>query len=205
MYGGGREKKTKSSKPKKAAAAAAILAAAEDQLEPTHENDWPANKQKKGSKRDKYLKGAPGSDDDDDQGRGSALGSQRRGMGGVNLNSLAEIVFFQWEELLGSREVLKRRVDTIAAVHGWQGQISRRGFLGGIEPSALLDSIRAEMVALDPTSEALERADLLLGLQKTRAQLEALAEERDRLADDLAVTKEDCFETRGQLDLHKDE
>ena len=55
------------------------------------------------------------------------------------------------------------RLDTIAAVHGWEGQsMSRKSFLGGIEPASLLSSIRAEMVALDPAAEALEKADLLL-------------------------------------------
>ena len=67
-----------------------------------------------------------------------------------------------WEELLGSRESLKRRVDAIAAVHGWQGRASRKSFLGGIEPAALVASMKADIAALDPMAEALEVADLLV-------------------------------------------
>ena len=116
-----------------------------------------------------------------------------------------ENVFMQWEELLGSREELKRRLDTLAAVHGWQGHASRRSFLGGIEPSNLLDSMKAEIKALEPTSQALERADLLLSLEKAKIALGEVAAERDRLSADLAIVKEDCFEARDQLDLQKDE
>lgn len=77
-------------------------------------------------------------------------------------SSVGEDVFMHWEELLGSRESLKRRVDAIAAVHGWQGRASRKSFLGGIEPAALVASMKADIAALDPMAEALEVADLLV-------------------------------------------
>ena len=113
----------------------------------------------------------------------------------ATVNSL----FVSWEELLGSREQVKCRIDTIAAVHGWDGVHAQKGFLSGVEPSALMQSIQAEVSALEPAAEALERAGLLLELQAAREQLEAAVEERERLADDLHQSQEDCFQARDQL------
>ena len=81
-------------------------------------------------------------------------------------------VFVSWDELLLSREALKRRLNTIAAVHGWESSAARKGFLGGIEPARLLASIRAEVAALSPAAAALERADLLLELERVRDRVE---------------------------------
>ena len=116
-----------------------------------------------------------------------------------NMHKLSENLFVSWEELLGSREAMKRRVDTIAAVHGWEGASAQKSFLGGVEPSGLLQSIKAEIVALEPAADALETADLLLELQSIRAQLGAAGEERDRLAEDLHQSQEECFEARDLL------
>jgi hypothetical protein len=188
MYSG-RERKTKSTKAKGSRGAAAAAAAEQEGQE----------KKKKGSKRDKYLKTTVDPEDSDEAPQqGARLGpaSQRRGMGAVNLYSLAENVFMQWEELLGSREGLKRRIETISAVHGREG---RRILTGGIQPSSLLESIRTELTALGPASEALERADLLLELEEKRAKLEALALEKNALVDDICMLREDCFEAKDQL------
>eukprot|EP00966_Prymnesium_polylepis_P034797 808799-Prymnesium_polylepis.1 len=95
-------------------------------------------------------------------------------------------------------------MDTIAAVHGWEAR-SRRGFLGGIEPGSLLQSIRMEIMALNLASEDLEKADLLLELQQKREQMTALSEERDRLAEDMAQLREDNFEARDVLAGQTDE
>lgn len=163
MYGGGREKKTK---PAKAGRSRASAAEHEDDvvLKPVQAS----RKAKKGSKRDnKYDR-----DDENfqpDESTANRFLAPRRGMGARDVEMLAENVFMQWEELLGSREALKRRVDTIAAVHGWEGRSSRRSFLGGIEPASLLESIKSEIVALDPACEALERADILLEVRVRRA------------------------------------
>ena len=191
---GSREHKTKSLKPKRFRGAAA----ADDDNDggPAQHEDWHGQKLKKGSKRDKYLKGAAGDPDEP---------PRKGGMGAVNLYSLAEDVFMQWEELLGSREALRSRVHTIAAVHGWEGRSSRRNFLGGIEPESLLVLMRAELALLGPACESLDRADLLLELQKKGEAIQGMCEERDRLADDLAIQKEDCFEARDQLDMQTEE
>eukprot|EP01048_Picozoa_sp_COSAG05_P020901 COSAG05_NODE_3690_length_1905_cov_1.469546_2_plen_163_part_00 len=135
-----------------------------------------------------------------------------------------------WEELLDMREGLKRRMDRVATVHGWQGRTAQQAFLGGIEPgtlqrckaaytqwtesngkhcngadrvwsvpAALLQSIQAEIVALDPAAEALETADLLLELQAKRTQLGVLSEERDRMAEDVQQLQEEFFEAKDQV------
>lgn len=111
-----------------------------------------------------------------------------------NMHKLSESLFVSWEELLGQREALKRRIDTIAAVHGWQGASAQQCFLGGVEPSALLDSIQAEIVAMEPAAEALEAADVLLQLQACREQCMIVGEERDRLAEDLQQSQEESFQ-----------
>jgi hypothetical protein len=123
----------------------------------------------------------------------------RKKTGAVNLTSLSEKMFMNWEELLDAQEGLKRRMDAIAAVHGWQGQCEQKGFLGGIEPTAFLESIQADIAAVEPTANALEKADLFLLLQTKRAKLQALSNERDRLAEDMCQLQEDCFEARDQL------
>ena len=125
--------------------------------------------------------------------------SDRSVSAAFNIHKLSENLFVSWEDLLGSREGLKRRVDTIAAVHGWEGRCLEDGFLGGVEPSTLLASIKAEILLLDPAAEALETADLLLELQNARGQVGVLGEERDRLAEDVQQLQEDCFEARDQL------
>ena len=43
-------------------------------------------------------------------------------------------------------------------------------------------------------AEKLEKADLLLELQAKLAQLHAVSDERDRLAEDIWRLQEDCFE-----------
>ena len=69
----------------------------------------------------------------------SLAGQRRRGeMGAINLQHLSATMFMSWEELLDTRQALKQRMDTIAAVHGWEGKCGRRGFLGGVEPAAFL-------------------------------------------------------------------
>ena len=42
--------------------------------------------------------------------------------GAVTVSNLSESVFLSWEELLGGREDLKRRLDRITAVHGWEAR-----------------------------------------------------------------------------------
>jgi hypothetical protein len=116
-----------------------------------------------------------------------------------NVHKLSENLFVSWEELLGSRETMKRRVDTIAAVHGWEGASAHEAFLGGVEPTALLQSIKAEILALEPAAEALETTDLLLELHGVKEQLGLAGEERDRLSEDLHQSQEECFEARDQL------
>ena len=119
--------------------------------------------------------------------------------GALASGHMPESLFVSWEELLESREDLKRRMDTIAAVHGWEGASTRKGFLGGVEPSALLDSIQAETAALKPVSEALDSTGRLLELEALREQLRAADEERDRLEEDLQQSREEYFQARDQL------
>ena len=99
-------------------------------------------------------------------------------------------------QVLGAREALKRRLDTIAAVHGWESRSARKSFLGGIEPGTLVHSLAAEVQSLDASATELERADLLLQLQQVRRQLDALEQERERSAEDVAQLQEDNFEAR---------
>jgi len=190
----GREKKTKASKPNKGG-----------NLKNRDENEAAAEEESHARKRDKPKKGGKHKNRDkkEEFGGADSSGPSSQGRGGVgttnSLSSLSENIFMNWEELLCSREGLKRRVDTIAAVHGWEGQSLRKSFLGGIEPGPLLQSIRAEIATLNPASEALERADLLLELQAKRAQLEVQDEEKHRLLDDMRQLQEDCFEARDLL------
>ena len=122
-----------------------------------------------------------------------------------HLQHLPRELFVSWEELLGARQELKQRMDTIAAVHGWQGRCGERGFLGGMEPAALLRSIREDIAALEPSADALQEMDLVLQLRAKGAQLESLVDERDRLAEDMYQLREDCFEARDQLEEQTDE
>ena len=184
MYGGGRERKASkvTKRSQQAAAAAAAEAAADGAVG--------------GSKRDKWLK-VPGKQKQEGEDDNGPLG--RRGAGwqppqGEVTGSLGEHVFTRWEELLSSREELKRRLDAIAATHGWESRSARRSFLGGIEPGALVRSLRTEVAALDQASEELARAGLLLQLRDVRSQLEQAAEERERLTEDVAQLQEDKFE-----------
>ena len=159
MYGGGREKKTKreTKRSKQAAAAAAAEAEADDGAAPS------------GNKRDKWLK------KDSEVEHGSRRGAAWQPPQGEVDGSLGEQVFMRWDELLGAREGLKRRLDTIAAVHGWESRSARKCFLGGIEPGALVRSLRAEVCSLDAAAADLERADLLLQLQhRTSARCKLL-------------------------------
>ena len=174
MYGSGREKKTKVTKRSKQAAAAA---AAE------------ADGAVQSNKRDTWLK--KDSEDDNPSRRGAAW-QPPRGEDG----SLGEQVFIRWDEVLGSREAFKRRLDTIAVVHGWESRSARKSFLGGIEPGTLVHSLAAEVQSLDASATELERADLLLQLQQVRRQLDALEQERERSAEDVAQLQEDNFEAR---------
>ena len=83
----------------------------------------------------------------------------RKGRGAaVNLTSLSEEMFMNWEELLDAREGLKQKMDKIAAVHGWEGKVHKKAFLGGVEPASFLHSIRADMTALEPTVSVIEGA-----------------------------------------------
>ena len=143
---------------------------------------------------------------EDSDGEVEAGARQRRAGGSSAPSSLVESVFVNWEELLASRETLKRRLVTIAAVHGWESRSSRKSFfMGGIEPNALLSSIRKEVRTLDAAAELCGKVDLLLELQQRRAELEALSEERDRLAEDVLQLREDNFEARDQLAGQTDE
>jgi hypothetical protein len=137
-------------------------------------------------------------DENEEPGEASAAREEEMGV-------VSESLFVNWGELLRSREGLKRRIDGIAAVHGWQGRTTRKGFLGGLEPSTLLESIRSDIDALEPAAEALEKADLVLQLRAEREQLEALRQERDRLHEDCCALQEDCFEARDQLDGQTEE
>ena len=114
-------------------------------------------------------------------------------------------LFVRWEEMLGSREALKRRLDSIAAVHGWESRCARRSFLGGIEPGVLARSLRVEIDEFGQAAAELERADLLLQLRRVREQLTALEEERERQADDVAQLQEDTFEARALLAAQSEE
>ena len=189
MYGGGREKKTKreTKRSKQAAAAAAAEAEADDGAAPS------------GNKRDKWLK------KDSEDEHGSRRGAAWQPPQGEVDGSLGEQVFMRWDELLGAREGLKRRLDTIAAVHGWESRSARKCFLGGIEPGALVRSLRAEVCSLDAAAADLERADLLLQLQHVRRQLEELELERERSTEDMAQLQEANFEARALLSGQEEE
>ena len=189
MYGGGREKKTKreTKRSKQAAAAAAAEAEADDGAAPS------------GNKRDKWLK------KDSEVEHGSRRGAAWQPPQGEVDGSLGEQVFMRWDELLGAREGLKRRLDTIAAVHGWESRSARKCFLGGIEPGALVRSLRAEVCSLDAAAADLERADLLLQLQHVRRQLEELELERERSTEDMAQLQEANFEARALLSGQEEE
>jgi hypothetical protein len=115
---------------------------------------------------------------------------------GPNLQKLSEDLFVSWEHLLGLRGSLKSRIDTIAAVHGWQGASANQGLLGGIEPSTLLHSIQEEIDALKPASELIDTASLLLEMQTLREQLVIASEEQNRLAEDLLESQEECCQAR---------
>jgi hypothetical protein len=140
-----------------------------------------------------------------------------REMGGQAMHKLGDKLFVGWADLLGSREELKRRLDAIAAVHGWEGLCTAdedeeamsaggggegRGgatALGGIEPTPLLQFIRQEIEQLEPAVRELETADLLLELRTSRQQLVAMEQERDRLVDDVMQAQEECFSAKDQL------
>ena len=87
---------------------------------------------------------------------------------------LKEFEWFEWFEWFGPSpiEPFNPGLNTIAAVHGWESSAARKGFLGGVEPARLLASIRAEVAALSPAAAALERADLLLELERVRDRVE---------------------------------
>lgn len=99
-----------------------------------------------------------------------------------------------WEEVLGSRELLRRRLVAISAVHGWEARSGRKTFLGGIAPGALIESLRSEVAELDAAAELASKAEVLLELRQARAALEALSEEREQAADDLAALRDEHFE-----------
>ena len=188
MYGGGREKKTshetkKTKRETKRSKQAAAAAEAEA-------DDGTAQS---GNKRDKWLK----KDSEHEHGSRRSAGWQPP-QGEVD-GPLGEQVFMRWDEVLGAREALKRRLDTIAAVHGWESRSARKCFLGGIEPGALVRSLRAEVASLDAAATDLERADLLLQLQQVRRKLEEHEQERERTAEDVAQLQEDNFEVRALL------
>jgi len=126
-------------------------------------------------------------------------GSSPAKKGAPQIHKLSESLFKHWEDLLESRESFKRRIDTIAAVHGWEGASARRGLLGGVEPGSLLESIQAEAAALKPASKEVEKMGLLLELEALKKQLKAAGEEKDRLEDDLQSSREEVFQARDQL------
>ena len=147
---GAREKKTKKSKKEPIGDELAPPAARPERV-------------KKGGKHKHYR-----DEDADDEFSGEAeeAGGARRGKfwlppGTVNVSSLSEAVFMTWEELLRARETLKCRLESIAVVHGWEGRSSRRSFLGGIDPSALLPSLKAEIRALAPSNVPMHRVVLV--------------------------------------------
>ena len=129
----------------------------------------------------------------------SSSPSQRSNPGTANAHSISEHLFVTWDELLASHQELKMKLDSVVAVHGWQRRSSRKNFLGGFEPAALLQSIREEIAAIKPASEALEKADLLLELQGKHTALRVLKEERDSLMENVYQLREDCFEAQDQL------
>lgn len=117
-YGGGRERKTK---PAKYKGRGEQSHDGDDSFEDAAFFQKGQRSPKKASKRDKYIKGFTSSTDEDDSspkisGEGPGKDKGRRLLGAVNLYSVAENLFTQWEELLGSREGLKSRLDSIAAV-----------------------------------------------------------------------------------------
>ena len=192
MYGGGREKKSKPSKRAQQAVAAAAAEEQPAQVAPPPRKKGGKNKHFRDESEEFFGEfGIP-----HESGR-SSTGER---LGATNLPALSlfpatsESVFKNWEELLGSREALKSRLDTIAAVHGWESQTYRKSFLGGIEPGALLQSMKAEVSAIRPAAEEASKAGLLLELKARHEQIGALSEERDRLSEDIAQLQEDHFE-----------
>ena len=74
------------------------------------------------------------------------------GLGGssVQRETASESLFTSWEDLLRGHEELKCRLDAIATVHGWESKTFRRSFLSGVEPRALVQSLRTDVAALEP-------------------------------------------------------
>ena len=146
MYSG-RERKSRP--PKKTPAALIEEAFLEGNAAKQH-------KQKKGGKN-KHFRDE--SDEFFEQYLGDEAGGRlpRSGPGGSSSGgaSSSENLFVRWEELLASRESLKRRLDTICAVHGWEprGEAAGKSFLGGVEPASLLQTMRAEIRTLDPAAD----------------------------------------------------
>ena len=159
--------------------------------------DYPAAEEHSNGKHEKVKKGGKHKYDhyeNEDESSGAVddgSSSQRRGgrwlpPGAVSVASVGPDLFIGWEELLSSREALKRRLDSISAVHGWEARAARKSFLGGVEPANLLQSIRDEVKTLEPAAEALDKADLLLELRTAREAVIALSEERHLLAEEMA-------------------
>ena len=182
MYGGGREKKTKSARRSQ-------QAAAEDAATSSRRDRGGSKSGKKAERDEEFF-----------TQQSQTFFSDMLGDAPQRRSATAETVFVQWDELLRSREALKQRLDTIAAVHGWETPA-----LGGIEPDKLVVAMRAEVAALEPAADHLERADLLLELHRQRAKLDALSGERDRAAAEAAEAREDGFEARTLLAEQADE
>ena len=203
----GREKKTSSKASK---LRQVTLAAADDEPEPL-----PRERLKKGGKHKHFGDEDAFKDEVQPSGRDKWLlpkrgggGGGGGGSGGGSGSSIAEPVegvFVSWEELLCQRESLKRRMESIAAVHGWEARSLRRSFLGGIEPGALVRDLSIELDTLRGASEHLERADLLLELRRQTEALEALEAERGRLAEEMVQLREEDFEARALLAQQGDE
>ena len=203
----GREKKTSSKASK---LRQVTLAAADDEPEPL-----PRERLKKGGKHKHFGDEDAFKDEVQPSGRDKWLlpkrgggGGGDGGSGGGSGSSIAEPVegvFVSWEELLCQRESLKRRMESIAAVHGWEARSLRRSFLGGIEPGALVRDLSIELDTLRGASEHLERADLLLELRRQTEALEALEAERGRLAEEMVQLREEDFEARALLAQQGDE
>ena len=196
--GGGRESKTKSSKPKRW----------QQQTAADDPDGVPSRSRPKKGKRGKHRDDSddePAHDRNSSHPRSKAAMARAEARAADGSHSISERVFVTWDQLLSSHQGLKMQLDSVIAVHGWERRSARKGLLGGFEPGALLESIQAEITAIEPAAEALQKADVLLELQAKRTELGEMAAERDRLNDSLYQLREDCFEAQERLEVQTSE